>query len=177
MKINCNKCNKQLTKDLYQVPYKYFNSEYGMSRRVWDKETYVEKWEDADGELHENEETNYSFKRGIFIIKPKVRRYSWTYKDTSGVDSKQEYIKEYGDDGGQHYHRVIGGDPQVIICSGDSVLEGVIPKFKRGYGCCNYSMGHYLKCECGNTVGHMYLDCYEDNTVSFIEKKIMRTYK
>ncbi|AGN51504.1 hypothetical protein VPLG_00065 [Vibrio phage eugene 12A10] len=169
MKINCSKCNKQLTQDLYQVPYKYFNKEYGVSKRVWDRIEYT----GTDGYY----DKEYRFKRGIFIINPKERKYSWTYKDCNGVDSKREYIEEYGSDGGQHYHRVLGGNPQVIICSGESVLEGVIPKFKEGYGCCNYSMGHILTCSCGNTVGHMYLDCYESNTIHFIEKKIMRTYK
>lgn len=42
MKLKCNKCHKTLTQDLYMVPYKD-----RLSKRVWEKSTYIEKWEDA----------------------------------------------------------------------------------------------------------------------------------
>lgn len=172
MKLHCHKCNKQLTQDMYMVPYKDH-----LSKRVWNKETYTESWEDTDGILHEDKEVEYTFKRGVCYFKPCERKYSWTYKDANQIDSKKEYVKSYGDNGGQHYHNVLGGQPAKIVCSEESILEGVIPKFKTGHGCCNYSMGEYLVCGCGNRVGHMYLDCYEDKTVEFIEKNVVRTYK
>lgn len=172
MKLLCSKCSKPLTMDMYMVPYKDY-----LSKRVWDKEVYVEKWEDCDGEVYENEKVIYTFKRGVFFISPRERKYSWTYKDVDGVDSKKEYVADYGDDGSQHYHRVLGGKPATIVCSSSSVLDGVIPKFKKGYGCCNYSTGHTLLCECGSELGGMYLDCYEDNTICFIDKSVVRCYK
>lgn len=172
MKLRCSKCNKQLTQDMYMVPYKSH-----LSKRVWDKQSYTERWEDGDGILHETEEIEYTFKRGVCYFKPRERKYSWTYRDANGVDNKKEYIDVNGDDGGQHYHRVLGGHSAKIVCSDSSVLEGVIPEFKRGHGCCNYSMGHYLLCSCGNRVVHMYLDCYEDKTVEFIENNVVRSYK
>jgi hypothetical protein len=153
------------------VPYKGRDS-----KRVWEISSYTEQWQDSDGNIQTSDEKDYIFKKGVFYIKPAERKYSWIYKDVNGVDSKKEYIEDYGDDGQQHYHRILGGEPQMIVCSQMSVLDGVIPPFKSGYGCCNYSMGRNLVCECGNHVGHMYLDCYEDNTVHFIENKVTRTY-
>lgn len=57
----------------------------------------------------------------------------------------------------------------------DVVTE--IPEFISGQGCCDWSFGETLKCGCGNTVGHMYIDCYEPKIITFISNKIERSYE
>lgn len=64
-----------------------------------------------------------------------------------------------------------------FVVSEASMCDGVIPPFKSGYGCCNYSMGEPLMCECGNHVGSMYLDCYEDKSVHLIKENVVRVYR
>lgn len=65
---------------------------------------------------------------------------------------------------------------EFVVAEG-SMCDGVIPPFKSGYGCCNYSMGEPLICECGTNIGGMYLDCYEDKSVSLIKDKVIRVYQ
>lgn len=50
-----------------------------------------------------------------------------------------------------------------------------IPPMPSGWGCCNWS-GGYLLCDCGNTLGTMYLDCYEYKTIDFLEENVVRVY-
>ena len=72
--------------------------------------------------------------------------------------------------------QIVRGQPAVIsVAEEDVVLE--IPPMIKGYGCCNWSFGSKLKCSCGNTVAMMYLDCYEDKSVDFIEDNVVRSYK
>lgn len=51
-----------------------------------------------------------------------------------------------------------------------------IPIMPDGYGCCDWSSGANFNCVCGKTIGQMYLDCYEDKSLSFYEKDIIRKY-
>jgi hypothetical protein len=155
---------------MYVVPYKDRDT-----KRVWEISSYTEEWQDTDGSIQTSEVRAYTFKKGVFYVIPRVRRYNWSSLQMHGCSSKKQ-IKELYGYSNLDYYRVLGGEPQMIVCSKLSVLDGVIPPFKRGHGCCNYSMGEELLCECGNNVGHMYLDCYEDNTVEFIEKKVTRNY-
>lgn len=55
------------------------------------------------------------------------------------------------------------------------ILDGIIPPFKSGYGCCNWS-GVGLQCSCGSKLGEMYLDCHESKYVDFYEKNVRRVY-
>ena len=66
--------------------------------------------------------------------------------------------------------------PEVITVSEKSILPNIIPPFEEGAGCCNWSMGANLKCSCGITIGYMYLDCYEGQTIDFLTKNIIRSY-
>lgn len=66
--------------------------------------------------------------------------------------------------------------PHRIRVSQFSINQNVIPEFKEGFGCCNWSIGEVLTCECGNKLGHMFLDCYETKEVQFIPKSVIRSY-
>lgn len=162
MKLCCSKCKNILTKDMYYVP-----KPKGVP---FTNKTWFRAWEGVEGK-------DYVIKTGVFFIEPREKKYSWTYKDCSGVDNKEEYLEVYGNDGGQHYHRILGGKPETFVCSGDTLLVDVIPPFKEGYGCCNWSNGYPLLCKCRHKVGEMYLDCYEPNIVKFLTKNIDRVYR
>lgn len=109
-------------------------------------------------------ETNYmrydvesiTFKENVFLYSSKTTQ---TYTDK--------------DDG---YYAVFH-NPAVYFVSSESVIDGVIPKFTYGSGCCNYCGGHELKCSCSNIIGKMYLDCYEDQRIEFLANKVDRKYK
>lgn len=38
-------------------------------------------------------------------------------------------------------------------------------------------MGEPLICDCGNELGEMNLDCYEDGSVYFYSNRVRRSYK
>ena len=46
-----------------------------------------------------------------------------------------------------------------------------------GYGCCNWSLGRILTCDCKQILGEMYLDCYEEGYVKFFNKSVVRNCK
>lgn len=64
-----------------------------------------------------------------------------------------------------------------IVVGERSFLEGVIPSFKSGRGCCNYNMGEELFCTCGNLLGEMYLDCFKDGSVELRDGGVRRFYE
>lgn len=64
---------------------------------------------------------------------------------------------------------------QFVVAQG-SILDDIIPPFKSGGGCCNWG-GTLLKCSCGNTLGEMNLDCWQDGSVWFIKENVRRSYK
>lgn len=113
----------------------------------------------SDPEDNDVEETETFYPRGTFELQRK-RKYGWGFED-SGIKG---------------YYKVIH-EPEVLVVPQESVLEGVIPHMPQGYGCCNWSMGQELKCECGRVIAEMYLDCYEMQTVNFLSKQIVRSYK
>jgi hypothetical protein len=96
--------------------------------------------------------------KGTFGIQKKSI-YSWSEKDSglSGLD-------------------VIQINKRLVVPA-ESILNGIVPPFKEGAGCCNYSAGCNLKCTCSKLIGEMHLDCYEENVVKFIPKNIVRSYK
>jgi len=100
------------------------------------------------------EMVDYVFKMNVFSVQ-KPSKNSIHHKDKRKVNFKIPYR---------------------ICVSGYSVLKNIIPHFKEGYGCCNWSFGEPLKCTCGNTLGEMYLDCYETKEVKFNPKSIERYY-
>lgn len=51
-----------------------------------------------------------------------------------------------------------------------------IPEFKEGLGCCNIS-GLRAVCSCGNELGYLNLDCWQDKHVGFYETSVTRSYK
>ncbi|AUR92234.1 hypothetical protein NVP1170O_121 [Vibrio phage 1.170.O._10N.261.52.C3] len=171
MKIKCSKCKKVLTSDLYQVPYK---DRY--SKKVMQKIEYEESIQTGTGEIETYIETDYQFKKGVFYISPVQPKENWSAKDMYGLESKRQVEKEYGSKS-LHYFSVIPKKQKKLIVGKASILEGVIPKFKTGYGCCNWFMGRELLCECGHRVGEMYLDCYESGVVQFLDKNVDRSYK
>lgn len=172
MKLKCNKCNKQLTQDMYPVNYKYYDT-----KKVWDKKTIVETIDFGEGVTEDYKSIQKTFKKGLFILKPATKKYNWTVTDMYGHDSKFEAKKDSSVcKGDLSYHRSFGGVGKRLIVGKDSILEDIIPPFKDGYGCCNWSMGRELLCSCGNTLGEMYLDCYEDGVVEFDIKSVDRVY-
>ena len=58
--------------------------------------------------------------------------------------------------------------------SKNSVINGVIPLNPINC-CCNWSCKPLI-CECGNEVGIMNLDCYEDGAIRFDLKSVIRSY-
>lgn len=168
VKIHCNKCNKTLTQDLYPINHKYYDT-----RKVWD--TIVVK------EIIGGEMSTYStktFKRGIFIQQPATKRYNWTVVDMYGCDSKMQVKREeYYCEKDLSYHRVLGGETKKLVVGRLSLLRDIIPPFKSGFGCCDWSNGQELICSCGSNLGEMYLDCYEEGVVKFHESSVRRVYK
>jgi hypothetical protein len=96
--------------------------------------------------------------KGTFVIQKKSV-YSWNEKD-SGLNSI-DVIKTN----------------QRLVVPAESILDGIVPPFKEGAGCCDYSLGYNLKCRCSKLIGEMYLDCHEENVVKFIPKNIVRSYR
>lgn len=87
------------------------------------------------------------------------------------------YTDEHNVSYSQQTHRVKKGIyvsvGDMFLVSDSSVLEGIIPEFKSGHGCCNYNMGESLYCSCGSEIGEMYLDCFEDGIVEFIKGNVI----
>jgi len=157
MKLCCNKCKKILTTDLRPVKVQWDKWGYIVNKYdVFHKKS--SKWYDPEGDSHEYYEAG-NMKGGIFY-ETKKEHYNHTPED-SGIDG---------------YYKVIKKDSKIVV-SGTSVLEDIIPPFKDGWGCCNWSLGKSLECGCGNTLGEMYLDCYEDYSILFNKKSTERVYK
>lgn len=148
MKLSCSKCQKILTEDLR--PFKIKQVAYGM----------IENWDDMlDDPADDGDFTQQKMKAGIFFDY-KGCTFNWTSKDN----------------GMKGYFNVIKYKPYIGV-SEKSILEGVIPPYEIGCGCCNWSMGETLTCECGNKLGEMSLDCWEFGHVDFNPKKVNRVYK
>ncbi|UZV41091.1 hypothetical protein vBVpaMR16F_25 [Vibrio phage vB_VpaM_R16F] len=163
MKLKCGKCNKPLTTDLRPVKVRWKYNPLMKSYYVSNPKavfTYkTEVFETMEGEHQEDVIMIDRMKKGIFYL-TKPLKYNWTPEDC-GIEK---------------YYRV-HNEKQKIVVSELSLVKDVVPPFKQGYGCCNYSMGEPLKCNCGSLLGEMYLDCYETGQVMFDIKKVIRDYQ
>jgi hypothetical protein len=65
---------------------------------------------------------------------------------------------------------------KIIQINPNNVIEGIIPKFKTGGGCCDWH-GLSIKCpSCNKEVATANLDCWQDKNVTFYENKVTRKY-
>ena len=132
MKLHCNKCNKVLTKDLY--PSNKFNQHTEDEYCVGDEDGFP------------------SYQRTVVEL-PKG-----TYFVTKEHTTVFDYRAEYGD--GLVGHRLqFYKEPATFSVSKADTLD--VPKFKSGYGCCDYHDTD-LVCSCGSVVGIMNYDCWID---------------
>lgn len=67
--------------------------------------------------------------------------------------------------------------PEALVISKFDVNEDIIPVFKEGYGCCDYGFGEKLHCTCGNLIGLMSFDCFEEHALRVLPKQVRRVYK
>lgn len=149
MKLACKKCHKTLTDDLFQLKLK-FNSK-GYIKNAW--ENVAPPIEDPEDLYFDD----YKMKPGMFFIDRRIPAYN-----------PRQFV---------HVGNARKKEPIQYTVSEKSILGGVIPPFKRGYGCCNYSMGEPLSCECGTILGSMHLDCYELGLVNLFSSAVDRVYK
>lgn len=168
MKLQCHKCQKNLTVDLLPVKSyrKMFEYEWGVDHI------------DMEGDVYYDWIKSPNPRRVVFVNKTKP--YAWTWKDYLGVDTKQEAIDFYGEKEANlafSMYNMIKSNPAHFIVHEDDMVEGVIPPFEEGGGCCNWSLGELLECECGTVLGEMNLDCYEDQTVHLYENSVRRVYE
>jgi hypothetical protein len=157
MKLQCSKCKKTLTEDLYQVKVVWEESRLSGRKLVKNSGAVFDTTGgivDEDGDVYFQE---YKVKRGLFFKRRGDKASANKFCD----DTPAQILKATED---------------TLVVSEKSVLEGIIPAFISGYGCCGYSMGEPLKCSCGHTIGEMFLDCYEEGKVDFIEKHVDRVY-
>lgn len=125
-------------------------------RPVKEKNSYIKEY--ACEEDKKDDFYNITMKKGVFYI-TEYNKQGWSSKD-SGIKGLYQVIKEKGG----------------IFVSQFSINKNIIPEFKTGYGCCNWNMGQILKCSCGNLLGEMYLDCFEDKSIKFYKKSVDRVY-
>jgi hypothetical protein len=97
-------------------------------------------------------------------------------KGTFEIQKKEKYGWSHKDSGIEGYYVVVHVKDRILVPL-ESILENIVPTFIEGYGCCNYSMGHKLKCKCGVHIGDMYLDCYESGTIKLVPKNTHRCFK
>ena len=156
MKLSCQKCNKELTSDLYPVKMEYsYCGYYKKSKKIF-QEPY---------RYFQNE----TFKKGIFFITKEEPAQSWTDLDIWGEE--QDIPEEE-----KGYHSVIPRKLPEIVVGMQSILEGVIPVEVGTVGCCNW-FNTPLVCRCGQKLGTMNLDCMEFGGIYFDIKKVRRVYK
>lgn len=68
-------------------------------------------------------------------------------------------------------------EQDMFLTNRDSVLDGIIPPYKNGRGCCDLDMCPIHCPNCNEDVGRANLDCHQDKSVDFFEKKVDRRYK
>ena len=146
MKLLCGKCSQPLTIDLYKKKVHWVKYFYRF--------------------LVKNH-------KDIFDNHGRIKKGLFFYSKSS--PSMMNYVESY-DNPDKYEKYIIKKEPSLIVIGMPSLLDGIIPEFKTGYGCCHYSMGENLYCECGQHLGHMYLDCYEDGSVEFITKNVELKY-
>lgn len=152
MKIKCSKCSALLTQDLYYAKVAY-------DKHHFLTQPSMKKVMTTDHGISYSQ-SDFRMKRGLFYIKK----------------ASPAYNRDFNVHGIPNYFQVVKASEGSIVVGEGSFLEGVIPPFKSGHGCCNYNMGEELFCECGNLLGEMYLDCFEDGRVELREGGVGRCY-
>lgn len=147
MILHCSKCKKQLTKDLYYV--KKRNTHW----------IYI----DSNGDILKQKIDSYSYYQKYFF---------------EGQFTIENFVRSYNNKWSEnHPAQIVKSSPKKITVSENDILDHIIPIFKEGSGCCNWSSGCFLKCSCGHHLGEMYLDCYEPKIICFYDKNVKRQYK
>ena len=132
MKLHCNKCNKVLTKDLYQTKKLKQHIEHDYC--VGDEDGFPSYYK-----------TIIELPQGAYLATNKSV-IIFDYKAESGgglVGRRLQFYKE----------------PATFCVSKADTLDA--PKFKEGWGCCDYHDTD-LVCSCGSLVGTMNYDCWID---------------
>ena len=132
MKLHCNKCNKVLTKDLYQIKELKQHIEHD----------YCVGDEDGFPSYHK---TVIELPQGAYLATNKSVTI-FDYKAESGDGLVGRRLQSYK-------------DPATFSVSKADTLDA--PKFKEGWGCCDYHETN-LVCSCGSVVGIMNYDCWID---------------
>lgn len=164
MKLQCSKCSKPLTTDMYQAKVHWFPGWFDNKRilnlgAIYNKDQPIYDYDEEGYEKDQPDRMEFgSFRRGVFYM----------------TQGRKKENNKYDED---RPAQIVRKRLPMIAVGVSSILDDVIPPFKHGHGCCNFSMGEVMNCTCGNPVGHMYLDCYEDGSVHFIEKGVTRVYK
>ncbi len=143
----CSKCKKPLT-DSNLRPYKKKYKRF--SRKIKNKDKY------------NNTQKTIKYKK---IISPVVFfPFSEYYNDVFFYHNI--FLKNKNHD-----------KKTVYSLSVKNILPDIIPPFISGYGCCNWSFGEIFKCSCGNALGKLYLDCYEDKSIDLFFDSVDSVYK
>lgn len=156
MKFACNKCKTIFTNDIRPVKVKrdqqgYITNLYDVYYKV------VNKYYDSE----EDEKVYGNFRKGIFYLSK-----GYTCNNDISADECPSQIGKY--------FRVIK-KPSEYIMSAEDLVEGTIPPNPKNC-CCNWS-SHLFECKsCGEYLGLLHLDCYEDYSVSLNVKKVERVY-
>ena len=141
MKLHCNKCNKDLTKDLY--PVKKLNE-------------YTETSEEIDEEGFPDWTNNV------------IELFAGTYLATKKYTRVFDYVSEEGFTWIGHHLRSYKYPATFSVSKADTLDA---PKFKEGWGCCDYHDTN-LVCSCGSVVGIMNYDCWIDfKRTDFYQKR------
>ena len=152
MKIKCSKCKTLLTEDLYYHKVTFDENNY-LTKGSWKRIMTTEH-----GITYS--QSKFRMKKGLFYI----------------MKDRPSYNRTYDDHGIEGYYQVVKATGNRLVVGERSLLTGVVPLFKSGYGCCNYNMGSDLTCKCGNILGEMYLDCFEGGSVELFDGSVDRCY-
>ena len=156
MKLSCSKCKKILTTDLRPVKVHYKPNGYIMNIGTIFNSTTKEYGLDPEDIIYDKDFSD--MKSGIFFLSRGEAAWNNKYCEDSPAQIIPRKLPE-------------------IVVGGSSIVEGVIPPYYTGCGCCNHGFGSPLRCSCGNLLGGMSLDCFELDTVEFIMKNVDRVYK
>ena len=150
MRLSCGRRKKLLTEDLLKFSVKYKKLKNG---------TVISKnLNDALDISSDDYYPSKKMKKGIFYT---------SRKQVLGWGLSMHGMKGY--------QRTFVSMPAIFV-SEKSILSGIIPQMVSGGGCCNWSSGKPPICGCGNSLGEMYLDCYEFGEIRFNIKKVDRVY-
>lgn len=110
---------------MYPINYKYYDT-----KEVWDRETVIETVDFGNGVTEDYKETHNTFKKGVFVLKPAIKKYNWTVRDMYDYDSKFEAKKDINVCRTDlSYNRSHGGVGKRFIVGELSILENIIPPF------------------------------------------------